>query len=447
MSSLTTNQELDELAQRSDAAQGQVMLRKVYDYLARFIVYPSEYAHVAHALWILHTHLMGHWDTTPRIAFLSPEKASGKSRALEATEPLVPFPVTAVNVSPAYLFRKVGTQKGATILHDEIDTVFGPKAKENEEIRALLNAGHRRGAVAGRCVVKGKTVETEEIPAYSAVALAGLGWLPDTILSRSILVRMRPRKADERVEPFRRRIVGPEGETIRGLIELWARSVPAEVEWPTMPPEIQDRDADVWEPLLAVAELVGGDWPRRARRAAKALVEVAKEVEPSFGILLLTHLKTVFGDADRLATEIILKGLHKIEEAPWGDMKGKPLDSRGLARLLRQYGLKSRTVRIGPATLRGYERADFADAWSRYLPPSPAATETSATSAKTTSEKCPEIGHVAHVAHVALPGGTEGNGHDLDPWADYPDLPLSLRRERLGPPALGPAGDDLADLQ
>ena len=63
--------------------------------------------------------------------------------------------------------------------------MFGPKAKENEELRGLLNAGHRKGAVAGRCVVRGKVVETEEISAYSAVALAGLGWLPDTILSRS----------------------------------------------------------------------------------------------------------------------------------------------------------------------------------------------------------------------------------------------------------------------
>lgn len=138
---------------------------------------------------------MDKWETTPRIAFLSAEPASGKSRALEITETLVPHPVTAVNVSPAYLFRKIGNDEGATILFDEIDTVFGPKAKENEEIRGLLNAGYRRGAVAGRCVVRGRTIETEEIPAYSAVALAGLGWLPDTILSRSVIVRMRRRHA------------------------------------------------------------------------------------------------------------------------------------------------------------------------------------------------------------------------------------------------------------
>ncbi len=149
------------------------------------------------------------------------------------TELLVPNPVCAVNVSPAYLFRKVGGEESVTILFDEIDTVFGPKAKENEEIRGLLNAGHRRGAVAGRCVVKGKEIVTEEIPAYSAVALAGLGWLPDTILTRSVIIRMRRRHQGEHVEQFRRRIHAPQGDAVRSKIEVWAQSQPSQVtEWP-----------------------------------------------------------------------------------------------------------------------------------------------------------------------------------------------------------------------
>jgi hypothetical protein len=141
------------------------------------------------------------------------------------------------------------------------DTVFGPKAKDNEDIRGLLNAGHRRGAKVGRCVVRGNTIETEEIEAYSAVALAGLGWLPDTILTRSIVVRMRKRHAGERIEPFRPRVNRAEGERVRSMIQLWARTVPAEIVWPELPPEIQDRDADVWEALITIADLVGGKWP------------------------------------------------------------------------------------------------------------------------------------------------------------------------------------------
>jgi hypothetical protein len=140
-----SNTDLDRIVIENDASDGDRIAAAVYDFLGRFVSYPSEHAHLAHALWIMHTHLMHVWDSTPRIAFLSPEPASGKSRALEVTELLVPNPVSAVNVSPAYLFRKVGNEEGVTILFDEIDTVFGPKAKENEEIRGLLNAGHRRG--------------------------------------------------------------------------------------------------------------------------------------------------------------------------------------------------------------------------------------------------------------------------------------------------------------
>ena len=206
----------------------------------------------------------------------------GKNRALEITELLVPNPVVAVNVSPAYLFRKVGSEEGVTLLYDEIDTVFGPKARENEELRGLLNAGHRKGAVAGRCVVRGKNIETEEIPAYAAVAMAGLGWLPDTILSRSVIIRMRRRHAGESVEPYRRRVHAAEGYGIRDKIAAWTRSV--SFEWPELPNEIQDRDADVWEPLIAIADAVGGEWPARARAAGVALVADSKEVEASLGI-------------------------------------------------------------------------------------------------------------------------------------------------------------------
>ncbi len=192
------------------------LFKQLQSFTGRFIAYPSAHAHVAHVLWIAHTHLMDAWESTPRIAFLSPEPASGKTRAIELTELLVPNPVEAVNVTPAYLFRKVGSEDGLpTVLYDEIDTVFGPKAKDNEEIRGLLNAGHRRGAVAGRCVVEGKTVETEEIPAYCAVALAGLGWLPDTLLSRCVIIRMQRRKPAEKIQAYRRRVHADEGHGLR----------------------------------------------------------------------------------------------------------------------------------------------------------------------------------------------------------------------------------------
>src|SRR5262245_62176167 len=338
------------------------LLDALHKFVGKFVVYPSAAAYDAHVLWIAHTHLMEAWESTPRLAFLSPEPASGKTRALEISELLVPNAVEAVNVTPAYLFRKVGDDEAKpTILYDEIDTVFGPKAKENEEIRGLLNAGHRRGAVAGRCVVRGKIVTTEEISAYCAVALAGIGWMPDTILTRSIIIRMCRRAPNEKVTPFRRRVHAPEGEALRGRLAAWAAKV-VDAMAAARP--------KMWEPLLAVADAAGGDWPQRARDAAVALVGAARDAEPSLGIRLLIDTKTVFDQtsADALPTTVILKALVDLPESPWGDLKGKAITDRSLARRLHQYGIKPKVVRVGENTPRGYHRADFHDAWLRYCP-------------------------------------------------------------------------------
>jgi hypothetical protein len=362
---------------------GAVLLDEVYNFLGRFVAFPSEEAHVAHTLWIAHCHAMDAWESTPRLAFLSPEPGSGKTRALEASELLVPNPVEAINVTPAYLFRKVGSPEGRpTILFDEVDTIFGPKAGDHEEVRGLLNAGHRKGAVAGRCAVRGKIVETEEIPAYCAVALAGLGNLPDTILSRSVVVRMRRRAPDEQVEPFRRRLLLEEGERLRSDLAAWAASAIGDVidAWPEMPEQIKDRDADVWEALLAVADVAGSEWPERARKAAVALVTQSKEMTPSLGLRLLADLRTVFGTEDKLPTEKILRALHVMDEAPWGDLRGRPMTDRDLAKLLKPYEIKPKLVKIAGEVSRGYQRTDLHDAWLRYLPPLPQECVTGVTS-------------------------------------------------------------------
>jgi hypothetical protein len=366
------------------APPGAVLLDDVRAFLGRFVAYPSADAHVAHVLWIAHAHLMDAWDSTPRIAFLSPEPGSGKTRALEVTELLVPRPVESINCSPAYLFRRISAEEGPpTLLYDEIDTVFGPKAKDNEETRGVLNAGHRRGAVAGRCVVRGKVIETEELPAYCAVALAGLGDLPDTILSRSVIVRMRKRAPGEVVEPFRRRLELGAGALLRERLEKWADRIRSQVTgvYPVMPPGVEDRDADVWEPLLAVADAAGGDWPERARVASVALVAASKTGTPSLGVLLLADTRNVFGDREAMSTDELLKALHALDESPWSDLRGKPLDPRGLANRLRKYEVRSKSIRVGDATPKGYTREDLYDAWGRYLGPSPNGSATSATPA------------------------------------------------------------------
>ena len=363
-------------------ADGVALLDQVHAFLGRFVAYPSEETHIAHALWVVHTHLMDCWETTPRIAFLSPEPESGKTRALEISALLVDQPVMAINVSPAYIFRKVAAD-APTILFDEADTIFGQKTGNStsaEEVRGLLNAGHRRGAVAGRCIVRGQTVETEELPAYSAVALAGIGNLPDTILSRSILVPMRRRSPSEHVQPYRPRLHDAEGHALRDRLAAWAAGVAPRITWPALPDAVQDRQADIFEPLIAVAEAVGGRWPGVARATAVTLATRSRDdaQELSLGVRLLGDLRTVFEEDDAKFTDALIKALIALPEAPWGDLRskggrdGKPITDLGLARRLRHYRIKPKLLRMGTVVARGYQRADFQDAWERYLlPPAP----------------------------------------------------------------------------
>jgi hypothetical protein len=246
------------------SGKGHELLDSVYAFLGRFVAYPSDEARIAHTLWIAHTHLMDAWENTPRIAFLSPEPGSGKSRALEITELLTPRPVLNVNASPAYLFRKVSDPQGRpTILYDEIDTVFGDKAKDNEELRGLINAGHRKGATAGRCVTKGDNIVTEDFPAYCAVGVAGLGNLPDTILTRSVVIRMRKRKRDEVVEHYRRRLHEPEGTALREQLEAWAATLKDTIGdvYPEMPEGVEDRNADVCQRARNIPRMWASNFP------------------------------------------------------------------------------------------------------------------------------------------------------------------------------------------
>jgi hypothetical protein len=194
---------------------------------------------------------------------------------------------------------------------------------------------------------------------------------------------MRRRAPGERVEPFRPRLYESEGHALRDRLAAWAMRVHDVVDgaWPKMPEGVVDRDADVWEALLAVADAAGGDWPKRARVAAVALVAASKASTPSLGVRLLQDLKQVFGDRDHIATETIISKLVDIDDAPWGDLRGKPIDARGLSNRLRPYGIEPKNVRIGDRVVKGYYRADLVDAWARYLPSSPIETATAATAA------------------------------------------------------------------
>ncbi|GGU84494.1 hypothetical protein GCM10010260_16940 [Streptomyces filipinensis] len=392
----------------SPSIDGAGLLDEVEAFHRRFNVFPTEHAYVAVTLWDAHAHLIECFETTPRIAFLSPEPGSGKSRALEIVELLTPRPVATVSASANALYRLVDSAAGLpTVLFDEVDTIFGPKAGADEALRGFLNAGYRRTTGALRCVGEGSNQNAQIFNSYCAVAMAGLGSLPDTVLTRSVIVRMRKRAPNEKVEPYRQRIHEKQGHALRDRLAKWADTVREQVAdaWPEMPEGVTDRPADVWEPLLAVADAVGGHWPARARAACLELVNAAHDNdEASLGVRLLTDLRDkVFRGEDRMPTAAILECLLAMDDAPWGDLDDKPINSRTLARMLGQYvtaavkPIKPRSIRTASGFPKGYYAEDLADAWSRYCPPPPEGSATSATSAT------PQVSGGESVADTATP--------------------------------------------
>lgn len=349
------------------------LMDEVQTFLERFIAYPSPESATAHALWIAHAHLVEAFENTPRLAFLSPEPGSGKSRCMELTEALTPRPVLSVNSSVAYVFRKISDEAGLpTLLMDEIDAVFSNgKGDGNEDLRGLLNSGYRKGATAGRAAIRGKEIVTEEWPSYCAVALAGLNQLPDTLMTRSIVINMKRRRHGQTVEPYRRRVNAPQAGELSERIAEFAAKVRTSVSaaWPELPEGIEDRDADIWEPILAIADAAGGHWPNTARAAAVVMVAKAKEKPATLGIKLLADIREVMDGRDRISTNDLLDGLHAKETAPWSNIKGEAIDSRFLAKFLSKYDVPTNnTVKIDGRSVKGYLLSHLHDAFERYLP-------------------------------------------------------------------------------
>jgi hypothetical protein len=356
---------------------GHDVLDDVAAFVARFSVFPSDHCAPTLALWYAHTHAIEQFYVTPRLVLDSAEPGSGKTRVLEVAQYLVRAPEMTISATPAALFRLV-SMGPITILFDEVDVIFNPRNGGNhEDLRGLLNAGYKRSATIARCVGDAKNMKVERFPVYAPAALAGIaGAMPTTITTRAITIHMHRRRADEPVEPFRERQVAREAQPLREQLAAWIDSTGTQLgdAQPDMPDGVTDRPAEIWEPLLAIADTAGGHWPDTARGACRHFVLDTGPSITSLGVRLLADLRDLFTRAGtgRLRTTDILTALYELDEAPWGDLDGKPLDARRVAKELDRYGVKPTPYKYDGKTVKGYQTTGsrgLVDAWDRYLPP------------------------------------------------------------------------------
>lgn len=357
----------------AEPTAGSKLLDELRAQISQFVIPPSPEALDAITLWVAATHLQPAWQHAPRLAVVGPAKRCGKSRLLDVLTETVHEPMLTINTTPAAIFRSISEEEPPTLLVDEADTIFGPKvAEKNEETRGLLNAGHQRGRYVTRVV--GNDHTPHKFATFAMAAIAGIGDLPDTVMDRSVVIRMRRRAEGEKVRPFRSRRDIPALHEIRDRIHAWARPLLEEAAnlEPDMP--VEDRAADTWEPLVIVADLAGGRWPRLARVACARMVtaEVAAEEDHPSGARILADIRRVFfaqREVDSLSTGDLLHHLRQDPEAPWAERGRDGLTARELSRMLRDFDIRPGNVRMADGRqLKGYMRNKFLDAWRRYCP-------------------------------------------------------------------------------
>ncbi|CAN5547937.1 hypothetical protein BH20ACI3_BH20ACI3_38840 [soil metagenome] len=354
---------LPDLELWPEAVNGGMLLSQIADTFSRYLVLPSGAAD-ALAVWVAHAHIYDVFDVSPRLNFSSPEKGCGKTTARDVMGSFVPRPLATENLTAAVLFRIVESH-APCILADEYDAWLS----ENEELRGLFNAGHRRGGQALRCEGEGNQVRAFGV--FTPAVLCGIGALPGTLHDRSIGIRLNRAKPGELRKRFDSRHTEREQELCRKLARWCAdnREQVAACD-PELPEGAYNRVADNWRPLFAIAQVAGVDWPKRVRESFAKLAK-AEADEQGLGVMLLADIKQVFSiaNAERIFSKTLVEELVAMSDRPWTEARrDKPITENWLARRLRPFGVSSRNVRIEPNQKKGYELIQFQEAFDRYLP-------------------------------------------------------------------------------
>jgi hypothetical protein len=353
-----------------EPVDGAELLTELAATFSRFLALPSDAEPETAALWVVHAHAHDAAEASALLAVTSPAPRCGKTRFLTLLGALVPRPLPTSDISPAALYRTIERER-PTLLVDEADDIGDEECAR--ELRRILRAGYTHmTAYIVRC--EGDNHEPRTFSVWCPKAVALVGRLRGALGDRAIEIRMRRRRRDEPIARLRASRIAKELEPLRRRCARWARDHAdalraADV---AIPPELDDRAAELWGPLLAIADQAGGTWPQRARRAALALsAGMVRTDDDDAGTLLLADLRDLYtdrGGAEELTTAEILEYLHTAPERPWAAWHhGRPLSDQGLARLLRPYGVHSRNLRTGALVRKGYRRDDLVDAWDRYL--------------------------------------------------------------------------------
>jgi putative DNA primase/helicase len=347
-----------------EPVDGNTLLDSIRRVFRRYIVLPS-CADIVLPLWVLHAWTIDACEISPFLLVVSPTKRCGKTSVMILLYFLVLKAELASNISPSAIFRHIERTR-PTLLIDEGDSFL----KDNEEVRGILDAGHTKiGASVMRNVEVGGEIVPRRFSVWAAKAIAVIGKLADTLDDRGIKIPLQRKPPSAKIERLRRRD-SEEFATLRRQAARWASDNLRNLidPEPQVPEQLNDRAADNWRPLLAIAELAGGEWPDRARRAA--LVLSGESPDGAIGVELLKDIRLAFGEDEAMRSADLVAKLVEDPERPWADWShGRALTQKQLGRLLSPFCICSETVSVpGLKDAKGYKRIHFEGLWEAYCP-------------------------------------------------------------------------------
>jgi hypothetical protein len=401
--------------------RGGDLLNAICDKVRTHLVLPPHSTDTV-ALWTAHTYVTDVTDYSPYLLITSPTRECGKSTLLDLLEHLAYRASLTGGITASALYRRIDRFAGRiTMLLDEIDTRL--RGDGAETLRGVLNTGFHRNGRVTISVAKGDNFEERDFVTFCAKALAGIGRPWDTVTSRSIPIRIERASPEElaRIRKIRGDSIRSECEGLRRQLVRWSMDTAQQLrnQEPQVPSELGARQADVWRPILSIAELAGRDWPERARHAALALYGVAED-EGDHGLLLLQDVRDLLGTRSTILTEEITTALGQREDRPWSEYGrlGKSISARVVATLLGRFDVKPSTVRVGDTTGKGYHLDRLAPAFHRYIkqPTTPVQNVTSVTLESATQRPGgPPVQNVTSVTpHEHVTDVTDGIGDVTD---------------------------------
>jgi 5S rRNA maturation endonuclease (ribonuclease M5) len=331
-----------------------------------YLILPTGISFVA-SLWTIGTYFFEEFDCFPYLMITSPVKRCGKTRFGEILELLCCRSMMSVNVSEAALFRSIASEK-PTIIIDEAESLRSRDSERSRYLLPILQAGFRQGAVVPRCV--GKSHEVEKFSVYCPKAILAIGNLPDTLTDRSIVVSMRRHLKSEVVARFRRRFASQEAAGTASAIGTWANTHKEQVSKAYLKQNLdflKDREADIWEPLFAIATVAVPERLEELKKIAISLSDkkASMDEDDSQGTRLLGDIRTFFNSTKRneVSSAELVERLRRDAATHWGE----ELTQTKLARLLRPFGISSEQIWMDEGNSRGYRREQFRSAFECYL--------------------------------------------------------------------------------